>query len=73
VYWFDYIIRVNKLADSASFEWDENKNSLNQRKHNISFEEAQYVFSDSKRIIAIDLEHNEDEDRFTVLVKLEKM
>jgi uncharacterized protein len=42
----------------ASFEWDENKNKLNKRKHNISFEEAQYAFSDSNRIIAKDLEHS---------------
>ena len=46
------------------FEWDENKNRLNQKKHNISFEEAQYAFSDSKRIIAKDLEHSKIEKRF---------
>ena len=27
-----------------NFEWDENKNQINQRKHGISFEEAQAVF-----------------------------
>lgn len=26
------------------FEWDENKNRLNQRKHGISFQEAQEIF-----------------------------
>ena len=26
------------------FEWDENKNQLNQRKHGISFEEAKEIF-----------------------------
>jgi len=26
------------------FEWDENKNQLNQQKHRISFEEAQEIF-----------------------------
>lgn len=29
------------------FEWDENKNEINKRKHNISFEEASTVFADS--------------------------
>ena len=32
------------------FEWDENKNQLNKRKHGISFEEALSVFLDEKRI-----------------------
>ena len=28
------------------FEWDENKNRTNQRKHNVSFDEAKTVFYD---------------------------
>lgn len=28
------------------FDWDENKNEINKRKHNISFEEASTVFAD---------------------------
>lgn len=28
------------------FEWDERKNSINQRKHGVSFEEAAQVFRD---------------------------
>ena len=52
------------MAESATFEWDENKNKLNQRKHNISFEEAQFAFFDPKRIIAEDLEHSEIEERY---------
>ena len=30
--------------DTIKFEWDENKNLINQKKHKISFEEAQTVF-----------------------------
>ena len=52
------------VAKTATFEWDDNKNRLNQKKHNISFEEAQYAFSDTKRIIAKDLEHSENEERY---------
>ena len=52
------------MAKSSSFEWDENKNKLNQRKHNLSFEEAQFAFSDPLRIIAKDLEHSSGEERF---------
>jgi len=57
------------LAETVTFEWDENKNKLNQKKHNISFEEAQYAFSDSKRIIAKDLEHSESEQDYIALAK----
>ena len=52
------------MAETTTFEWDENKNKNNQKRHNISFEEAQYAFSDSKRSIAKDLEHSETEERF---------
>jgi len=58
------------LVDKTTFEWDENKNNQNQQKHNISFEEAQYAFSDKKRIIAKDLEHSEQEDRYYCFGKI---
>ncbi|MHB8581375.1 MAG: BrnT family toxin [Ignavibacteriaceae bacterium] len=58
------------MAGKTSFEWDENKNRLNQKKQDISFEEAQYAFSDSKRIIAKDLEHSEIEERYYCFGKI---
>lgn len=33
------------------FEWDENKNKINKRKHGISFEEAKTVFNDLHAIL----------------------
>ena len=45
------------------FEWDEMKNMLNQQKHNVSFEEAQYAFGDFKRIFAIDKEHSDEKEK----------
>ncbi len=59
------------MTKAVSFEWDDYKNKLNQKKHNISFEEAQYAFTDSKRIIARDLEHSEDEERFYCFGKID--
>ena len=47
-----------------SFEWDEDKNLANQRKHGVSFYEAQYAFLDSNRVIAEDLEHSQREERY---------
>ena len=58
------------MAGKTIFEWDENKNRLNQKKHDISFEEAQYAFSDSKRIIAKDLEHRKSEERYYCFGKI---
>ena len=36
------------------FEWDDDKNQLNQKKHGVSFYEAQKAFLDHKRVIAED-------------------
>ena len=46
------------------FEWDARKNSENKSKHGVSFEIAQYVFSDLFRVISKDLEHSKEEDRY---------
>lgn len=47
-----------------SFEWDADKDLVNQIKHEISFAEAQYVFADPCRVIAKDLSHSEGEERY---------
>ena len=60
------------MSESAKFEWDENKNKINQEKHKISFEEAQFAFFDSKRIIAEDLEHSEIEAKYYCFGKVKK-
>lgn len=48
----------------SSFEWDEAKNAANQRKHGVSFHEAQYAFLDPRRVIAEDLNHSQREQRY---------
>ncbi len=50
-----------------SFEWDEEKNRINQRKHGVSFEEAQTVFFDDHAVEFYDDEHSDWEDRFLIL------
>ena len=47
-----------------SFEWDEKKNSENQLKHGVAFEAAQYAFADPQRVIAKDLFHSQEEERY---------
>lgn len=49
---------------NASFEWDQEKNRENQRRHGVSFELAQFAFADPARVIAQDRSHSQDEDRF---------
>lgn len=50
-----------------TFEWDENKNQTNQRKHGISFEEAKSVFEDMYAILFDDPDHSENEERFLII------
>jgi uncharacterized DUF497 family protein len=49
---------------APSFEWDEPKNQENQRKHGVSFYEAQFAFFDRNRVIAEDLDHSQNEKRY---------
>ncbi len=48
----------------GSFEWDDAKDLANQAKHGLSFSEAQFAFADPDRVIARDLGHSNEEDRF---------
>ena len=48
----------------ATFEWDEEKNEENQSKHGVSFITAQQAFLDPHRVIAEDITHGTDEERF---------
>ena len=47
-----------------SFEWDFRKDILNRRKHGVSFEYAQYAFTDKNRIILYGLSHGAREHRY---------
>jgi uncharacterized DUF497 family protein len=49
------------------FDWDERKNASNKKKHGVSFEEAQTVFTDEEALLRPDDEHSEAEDRFVLL------
>ena len=51
---------------SISFGWDRTKAESNLKKHKISFEEAQTVFSDPNARMIFDPEHSGDEDRFVL-------
>ncbi len=52
---------------AISFIWDEKKARENLKKHKISFEEAQTIFSDPNARMIFDPEHSDDEERFILL------
>ncbi len=49
------------------FEWDENKNRLNQHKHGVSFEDAKMVFDDPLQISKLDYRFSYFEERWITL------
>ena len=55
------------MARRVAFEWDEEKDRLNQEKHGVSFQEARKAFEDQNRVIIEDLEHSQSEDRYFCL------
>ena len=52
---------------NIEFVWDEHKSRTNQKKHKVSFEEAQSAFLDENAIRYFDPDHSGDEDRFLLL------
>lgn len=58
---------MNKNISGIVVEWDDNKNSINKKKHGISFETAALVFADEERIEYYDKPHSLVEDRYIVI------
>lgn len=49
------------------FSWDPKKARSNERKHGVSFDEAQTVFSDENGLLLDDPDHSEREARYLML------
>ena len=49
------------------YEWNEEKNRLNQQKHGISFEEAREVFDDALQISKLDKRFSYFEERWITI------
>lgn len=52
------------MPDTPSFEWDDEKDRINQKKHGVAFVTAQHAFLDEKRVIAEDMSHSGNEQRY---------
>ncbi|MDQ7793733.1 MAG: BrnT family toxin [bacterium] len=55
------------MEDPMRFEWDEEKNRSNYRKHGIWFAEAKTAFFDDEAIVFDDPDHSVEENRFLLL------
>ena len=49
------------------FDWNDQKARVNERKHGVSFEEAQTVFYDENARLRYDTDHSLDEERYVLL------
>ena len=54
-------------TEKVEFEWDDDKNNKNFRKHGVWFEEAVSVFSDPNAREIPDTEHSENEERWVII------
>jgi uncharacterized DUF497 family protein len=68
-YMYEYF---NFDMDNVVFEWDEEKENLNFRKHGIHFKTAAKVFLDPYKLIRRDEEHS-GEERYNILGKVGKV
>ena len=57
----------NISMERIKFDWDENKNEINRRKHGITFEEACEVFYDDNAVLFDDPELSVGEERFLII------
>lgn len=52
------------------FDWDDNKEKINIKKHGIDFDTAALVFGDDKRIEKFDENNSTDEDRYVTIGRI---
>ena len=57
----------NVHTNEPYFEWDEQKNFTNQRKHGVPFSEARTVFLNENAERIPDPDHSETEERFILV------
>lgn len=50
-----------------TFEWDDEKEQINIKKHKLDFETAVYVFADENRLEIFDENHSLYEDRYITI------
>lgn len=61
-----------RTSQFGAFKWDPEKEKCNVAKHGLSFTEAIDAFLDSRRVIAVDEAHSEQEPRFYCIGRIGK-
>lgn len=55
------------IIDGTRFQWDTNKNDINNSKHGVTFDEAATAFFDDYALYLKDSIHSTEEERFILL------
>ena len=58
---------VLDIVWGEDFEWDEEKNLSNLKKHGVDFRDAAAIFDDADRIEFFDAAHSGTEDRYNTI------
>ena len=61
------LFNYNIIMDALEFVWDIKKETLNRKKHGVSFEEAKTAFYDPNALLIADPKHSFEEYRFVLL------
>lgn len=64
---------METVINNIVFEWDDEKNLRNIRKHNIDFYDAAKVFGDENRVEWLDEYHSDDEDRYITIGRVDEI
>ena len=64
---------METIINNIVFEWDDEKNRINKRKHNVDFNDAAKVFGDENRIEWLDEEHSDEENRYITIGRVKKI
>lgn len=54
------------------FQWDDEKDERNRRKHGVDFDEAATTFYDPLALVQLDEAHSQDEERYVLLARSER-
>jgi uncharacterized protein len=66
-----FYIPIDGSVPMPDFEWDAAKDRANRAKHGVGFELAQHAFLDPLRVIAEDLDHGGEEQRYFCFGRVE--
>ena len=58
---------MRKVIFDRVFEWDDEKNKANDKKHGVDFETAVWVFADPNLVELPDEAHSDEEIRYDVI------